>query len=135
MHYQGWWDKQMMADYFWKRDLKNIKHDRKRKFYHSSYVYKDFISAVSLLNDLIKILVGLCIFNHVIFKDIGSDCYCQIVFLNKQTNICWFKYKLREFYDFTLRNIAISQYHIYRKQTKKIHFSKNEAFLLSKSGS
>ena len=38
---------------------------------------------------------------------------------NKQTNICWFKYELKGFNDFTLRNIAIGQYHIYRKQKKK----------------
>ena len=48
--------------------------------------------------------------------------------------MCWFKYELKDFYDFTLRNIAIGQYHIYRKQTKKIFFSKNEAFLSSKNG-
>ena len=59
----------------------------------------------------------------------------KIVFLNKQTNICWFKYKLRGFYDFTLRNVAIGQYHIYRKQMKKILFLKNEAFLYNKNGS
>ena len=41
-------------------------------FYHTSYVYEGFISAVSLLNDLIKILVGLGILSRVIFKDLGS---------------------------------------------------------------
>ena len=44
---------------------------------HSSYVHKGFISAVSLLNDLMKILVGFGIFNCVIFKDLLSDCYCK----------------------------------------------------------
>ena len=34
--------------------------------------------------------------------------HAKIVFFNKQINICWFKYELRGFYDFTLRNIAIS---------------------------
>ena len=34
------------------------------------------------------------------------------VFLNKQTNICWFIYELRGFYNFALRNIAFGQYHI-----------------------
>ena len=53
-----------------------------------------------------KILVGLGIFNHVIFKDLGSD-IAKIGFLNKQTNICLFRYELRGFYDFTLRDIAI----------------------------
>ena len=33
-----------------------------------------------------------------------------------------FKYELRGLYDFTLRNIAIGQYHIYKKQMKKIFF-------------
>ena len=46
-------------------------------FYHSSYVHKCFISAISLLNDLMKIFVGFGIFNHVIFKDLGSYCYCK----------------------------------------------------------
>ena len=45
--------------------------------YHSSYVQEDFISAVILIIDLMKILVGLGIFNRVIFKDLESDCYCQ----------------------------------------------------------
>ena len=44
-------------------------------FYHSSY--EGFISAVSLLNDLMKIFVGLAIFSRVIFKDLGFDCYCK----------------------------------------------------------
>ena len=43
---------------------------KKENFYHSSYIHKGFISAVSLLNDLMKIIVGLGIFNHVILKDI-----------------------------------------------------------------
>ena len=48
-------------------------------FYHSSYIHKGFISAVSLLNDLMKILIGHGIFNCVVFKDLrsGSDCYCK----------------------------------------------------------
>ena len=31
--YQGRWDKQMMADYYWsiKRDLNNIKHDNQER--------------------------------------------------------------------------------------------------------
>ena len=28
-------------------------------------------------NDLMKILVGLVIFNRVIFKDLKFDCYCK----------------------------------------------------------
>ena len=79
-HYQWWWDKWMMADFCWslKRDFNNIEHDREREhFYHSFYVNKGFTSAVSLLNDLMKILVGLGIFHHVIFKDLGFDSYCK----------------------------------------------------------
>ena len=64
-----------------------------------------------------------------------SSFVVKIVFLNQQTNICLFKYELRGFYDFTLRNTVIGQYYIYRKQMKKILFSKNEAFLYSKNGS
>ena len=45
--------------------------------YRSSYVHEGFISAVSLLSDLMKILVGLDIFNRVIFKDLVFDCYCK----------------------------------------------------------
>ena len=53
------------------------KHDNQERenFYPSSDVHKGFISAVSLLNDLMKILVGVGIFNHVIPEDIGSNCY------------------------------------------------------------
>ena len=89
------------------------------------YVYEGFISAVSLLNDLTKIHFGFGIFNCIISKDEKPDCYC-----NKQNNICWFKYELRGFYDFVLRNIDIGQYHIYK--IKWIFFSQNEAFLYSK---
>ena len=59
-----------------KRDLNNIEYDRqsrKRKFFY--HVHDGFISAVSLLNDLMKILVGLGIFSCVISKDLGSRCY------------------------------------------------------------
>ena len=34
-----------------------------------SYVHENFISALSLLNDLMKILVGIAVFSHVIFKE------------------------------------------------------------------
>ena len=74
-HYQGWWGKWMMADYCWsiKSDLNNIEHDNQERenFYHSSYVHERFTSVVSLLNDLTKIIVGLDIFNRVIFKSLG----------------------------------------------------------------
>lgn len=46
-------------------------------FYHSFYVYNDFISVVSLSNALMKIFIGLGIFNLVIFKDLGSDYCCK----------------------------------------------------------
>ena len=52
-------------------------NQERENYYHSSYVHKAFISAVRSLNDLTKILVGLGIFNHVIFKDLGSDCNCK----------------------------------------------------------
>ena len=57
---------------------KGLDNQKRQNFYHSSYVHKGFISVVSLSNDLMKILVGLGVFNHVFFKN---------------TNICWFKYK------------------------------------------
>ena len=44
-------------------------NQEREKSYRSSYIHEGFISAVSLLNDLMKILVGLGIFNHVILKD------------------------------------------------------------------
>ena len=50
---------------------------KEKIFYHSSYVHEGFISTVSLSNELIKILVGLGLFNRVISKDLGSDCYCK----------------------------------------------------------
>ena len=45
-------------------------NQERENFYHSSYVHEGFISAVSLLNDLMKLLVGVGIFNCVIFKDL-----------------------------------------------------------------
>ena len=61
----------------------------------------------------------------------------KIVFLDKQNNSCWFKHELRGFKDFTLGNIAIGQFHIYKKHGKNVvvFFSKNEAFLYSKNSS
>ena len=51
--YQRELDKLVMANYCWtiKRDLNYIEHDRKqrkRTFYHISYVLEGFISTVSL---------------------------------------------------------------------------------------
>ena len=66
--------------------------EREFFFYQSSYIHEGFIPTVSLLIYLMKILV-----------------MAKIVFLNKQTNICWFKYKLRGFYDFTLRKIVANK--------------------------
>ena len=43
-------------------------NQERENFYLRSYVHEGFISAVSLLNDLMKIHVGLGIFNRVIFK-------------------------------------------------------------------
>ena len=68
-----------------------------------------FISTVSLLNNLLKIFLGLGIFNRAISKDLGSDYYSKNSI--SQANIGWFKYELRGFYDFTLTNISIGQYH------------------------
>ena len=108
--------------------------NQERKFFSINLVYEGFISAFSLSNDLMKILVSLGIFNCVIFKDLGFV-IAKIQFLNKLTNTCWFKYEFSIriqtnkyryayweivfLYDFTLRNIAIDQYHIYRKQILK----------------
>ena len=67
----------MVADYCWsiKRDLKKTFNETDNRDSENSYhVYESFISAVSLFNDLIKILVGICIFNRVISKDLGFDC-------------------------------------------------------------
>ena len=84
-----------------KKNFKNIEHDiqQRENFYHGSYVHKGFISAVSLLNDLMKILIGL------VLKTLRLIVNAKIVFLNKQINICWFRYELRGLYYFTLRNI------------------------------
>ena len=43
-------------------------NQERENFYNNSNVPEGFISAVSLLNDLMKILVGLGRFNRVIFK-------------------------------------------------------------------
>ena len=79
--YRGRWDKLMITDYFRsiKRDSNNIEHDNQERenFYHSCYVKEGFISVVSLLNDLLKVLIGLDAFNRFIFKDIESDCHCK----------------------------------------------------------
>ena len=116
-----------MADYYWniKSDLNNIEHDNQERenFYHSSYIPKGFISAIRLLNDYLVLVYSIMLF----LKTFSLIVIAKIVFLNKHTNI-WFKYELRGFYDFTLRNIAIGQYHIYRKQMKKnAFFSKNDS--------
>ena len=57
-------------------------------------------------------------------KTWGLIVIVKIVFLNKQTYICWLKFEFRGFYDFTLRNIAIGQYHVYRTQMKNAFFKK-----------
>ena len=57
----------------------------------------------------------------------------KIVFINKQTNIYWFKYELRGFYNFILRNIAIGQYDMCRKQKKKCFFLKMRHFYTAKT--
>ena len=48
----------------------------------------------------------------------------KIVFLNKQTNICWFNYELRGFYDFSLRNILSLVNIIYSENKWKSVFPK-----------
>ena len=62
----------------------------------------------------------------LILKTQGLIAIAKIVFFHKQTNICWFKYELRGFYDFTLRNIASSKYHIYRKWKKGISLQQKQ---------
>ena len=111
----------MMADNYWsiKRDLNNIEI--------ISYVHESFISAVSLLNDLMKILIGRGIFNRVFFKDFGSDCNCKIVFLNKQTSIVGLN-----------TNCEVSTISSEKKWKNAVFFFvffNNEVFLYSKNGS
>ena len=65
-------------------------------------------------------------------KTKGPIAIAKIVFFNKQTNICWFKYKSGGFYDFTLSLFNI----IYTENKwKKCFFPWNETFLYSKNGS
>ena len=52
-------------------------NQEREHFYHSSCVHEGFISAVSLLIDLMKILIGLGKYLIVISKDLGSHCYCK----------------------------------------------------------
>ena len=54
-----------------------IDNQERENFHHSSYVHESFISVVSLLNDLMKIIFGVGIFNRFIFKDLGFDCHCK----------------------------------------------------------
>ena len=67
-----------MVDYCWsiKKDLNDIEHDKQSRekffFFPNSNIHKGFINAVSLFNDLIKIL-GLGIFSIVIFRYVGPD--------------------------------------------------------------
>ena len=43
-------------------------NQERENFYHNSGNHKGFIFAVSLLNNLMKILVGFGILNYIIFK-------------------------------------------------------------------
>ena len=52
-------------------------NQERENFCHNSYVHEGFISAVNLLNVLMKIFVGLGIFTLIVFKDLGSDCNCE----------------------------------------------------------
>ena len=52
-------------------------NQKREHFYQSSYVHEEFIFAVSLLNNSMKILIGLGIFNRIFFKDLLFDCYCK----------------------------------------------------------
>ena len=101
------------------------------KFYHCSYVYEGFISAVSLSNNLMKILVGFCIFNRVIKKKI-MVWLLKWVFLNKQTNVCGIKCESQfYFYNFTLRNSHRSISYI--KKNGKMLFPKMRHFSTAKT--
>ena len=59
-----------------KRNLNNSEHDRqsrKRKFYPSS---RRFLILL-FIKWVVEILVCLGIFNRIIFKGLGSNCYCK----------------------------------------------------------
>ena len=50
----------------------------------------------------------ILVYSMVLFlKTLGLIVIGEIVFLKE---ICWFKFELRAFYDFTLRNIAVYIY-------------------------
>ena len=68
----------MMADYrrSVKGNLKNIEHEKKDNiFYHNSFVHEKLF--LQLSNNLMKVFDHVGIFNYIIFKDSGSDCYCK----------------------------------------------------------
>ena len=50
-----------------------IGNQGRENLYHRTYVYEGILSAVSLLNDLMKTLVDLGLFDRVNFKVLGSD--------------------------------------------------------------
>ena len=62
----------------------------REQFYHNSCVHEGFISAVILLNDLMKILVGLVYSILLFLKSLGLIVIAKIVFLSEQINISWF---------------------------------------------
>ena len=43
-------------------------NQERKKFLNHSYVHEGFISAVNLFNDVMKILLGLDILNHIFLK-------------------------------------------------------------------
>ena len=140
-YYQGRWDKQKMVAYCWtiERKLNNIENDGqswKRKILTVVLMFTKVLFLLLaywiiwwkyLLVLVYSILLLLKIENLLVIA--------EIEFLNEETNICWLKYELGGFYYFTLRNIAIGPYDVYRRQLKKCLFpTQNEVFLYNRNG-
>ena len=115
----GWANHGWLLLEYWK-GLKRHWTWQMRKFLPSSLGSQSFYFWC-LLNDLTKIFVCLGIFHHVIFKNLESDIEKLYFSISRPT----------------LRNIAIDQYHAYRREMKKesFFFPTNQAFLSSKNGS
>ena len=87
-----------------------------------------FISANSLLNDLMEIFVDLGMFTYVIFKDRVRLLLEKKRYFSSKRIFIWFKCKFKKCLDFTSK-ILPSVNIIY----KKMLFSKKGAFLYNKN--
>lgn len=122
-HYNGRWEKQLMAAYCWSIDtdvnsIGHYKQTKKEKILTTSRMFEKILFL--LVYKMIWWKYLLVYSNVLLLNNKGLLVIAKLVFPNNWINMFWYKYELRDLFYVTLRSTALDQYHIVKQKHENI---------------